>query len=678
MTNFTINTSHQLNTVSPILYGIFFEDINYAGDGGLYAELIANRSFEYYDRDNKTDKHKMCWETIGKCCFEIRNRFPLSTAHSFYAHLEGDSGTGLRNLGYCEEGLAVKEGQTFRFSCYARNPAPMKLTVRLCDRDGANYGEKTFSLVRVGHGWSKYKLTLTATGTCKHVYPEILLSTPGTLDLDLISLFPADTYLGRENGMRKDMAEMLAELSPKFMRFPGGCIVEGRSFENMYNWKETVGSLTKRRTNWNRWQMEEYQIHGRSSADYFQSYGLGYYEYFQFCEDIGAKPVPVMNVGMTCQWHESLLVDMEHLDRWIQDILDLIAFANGSADSGWGQIRAEMGHPEPFGLEYIGIGNEQWGESYFERYEAFQKVLSEKHPEIKLITCAGWTAEGDDFDYAYRWMEQNKEKAYAVDEHFYKSPEWFLENLHRYDNYDRSLPKVFAGEYAAHSHPDTPLRVCNWKMALCEAAFLTGVEKNADHVVMSCYAPLFGRTGHAQWQPDLIWFDNDSVYGTPSYYVQKLFSNHTGVSQVEICLEPMADSMQIRTQPAADFSTEPTQPAADFSSELAKLAGGSLHTSATLSEDGHTLYVKLVNLEDTSQEIRLTADKLFFSCTAYELSGELEDENSHEMPERVAPRTYTLTENVCQYKRDSDSSTSQDVILLSLPKYSVTVLELGI
>ena len=630
MANITINTTRQLSQVSPILYGIFFEDINYAGDGGLYAELIANRSFEYYDREGITDKHKMCWETVGECSFVIKNRFPLSTAHPSYAHLEGKSGSGLRNLGFCGEGLSVKEGQSFRFSCYARNAVPLKLSVRLCDKGSKIYGEKTFSLVRSGHGWSKYSMTLTATDTCKYVYPEILLVGDGSLDLDLISLFPTDTFLGRENGMRKDLAEMLADLSPKFMRFPGGCIVEGRSFENMYNWKETIGSLTDRRTNWNRWQMEEYQISGRSSDDYFQSYGLGYYEYFQFCEDIGAKPVPVMNVGMTCQWHESLLVDMEHLDKWIQDILDLIEFANGPADSEWGQIRAKMGHPAPFGLEYIGIGNEQWGETYFERYEAFQKVLSAEHPEIKLITCAGWTAEGDDFDYAYKWMEKNKDKAYAVDEHFYKSPEWFLENLHRYDTYDRTLPKVFAGEYAAHSDSDTAKRVCNWEVALCEAAFLTGLEKNADHVVMSCYAPLFGRTGHAQWQPDLIWFDNDSVYGTPSYYVQKLFSNHVGAYQVDV---------QQAEVPA-------------------------LRCSATLSEDGHTLYVKLVNLDNTPQELHLAADKLILSCTAHELSGELTDENSHENPGKISPRLYSLT-------GDSD-------LALTLPKYSVTVLELGI
>lgn len=426
------------------------------------------------------------------------------------------------------------------------------------------------------------------------------------------------------------------------MRFPGGCIVEGRSFENMYNWKETVGPLENRRTNWNRWQVPEYQINGQNSDDYFQSYGIGYYEYFCLCEDIGAKPVPVMNVGMTCQWHEALLVDMDKLDQWIQDILDLIEFANGSENTRWGGLRAQMGHPAPFNLEYIGIGNEQWGDVYFERYEAFQKVLSGKHPEIRLITCAGWTSEGEDFDLAYRWMRANKEKAYAVDEHFYKSPEWFLENLHRYDSYDRSLPKVFAGEYAAHTDGDTSARVNNWYAALCEAAFLTGIEQNADHVVMSCYAPLFGRTGHQQWQPDLIWFDNNSVYGTPSFYVQKIFSRHVGQALVE--LQANIDAVD------------------ENSSDAAKAAGTSLPMSATLSADGSTLYVKIVNLESDSREITLRTDKQIVKGSFIRMAASPDAVNSHDAPENVVP-----TESMLETFGD---------IALTLEGYSVNVLEL--
>ena len=631
MTAIKLEPFHQRNTVSPLLYGIFFEDINYAGDGGLYAELIANRSFEYYDRNREISKHSLCWEAAGDCSFRILDRIPLSREHTHYASLSGPAGSGIRNSGFCGEGFAVREGQAFRFSCFARNAAPMSLIVRFVDKDGVCFGEKKLPLVRAGHGFTKYTCTITATGTSRRVYPCFLLGKDGGTDLELLSLFPADTFKERPNGMRRDIAEMIADLSPKFMRFPGGCIVEGRSFDNMYNWKETIGELCHRRTNWNRWQMEEYQLEGRSSEDYFQSYGLGFFEYFQFCEDIGATPIPVMNVGMTCQWHEALLVEMDKLEPWIQDVLDLISFANDGPDTEWGKKRADMGHPQPFHLEYIGIGNEQWGEEYFERYEAFEKVLSKRHPEIRLITCAGWTSEGEDFELAYRWMRRNRDKAYAVDEHFYKSPRWFLDNVNRYDSYDRTLPKVFAGEYAAHTSPDTPLRENNWEAALSEAAFLTGVEKNADHVVMACYAPLLGRSGHQQWQPDLIWFDNDSVYGTPSYYVQKLFSNHTGTSQTEV-QGSLPDTLKL---------------------------------SSTLSGDKKHLYVKLVNLSGTAETVslQLPLECPWSLCLRHRLARELTAVNSHESPRNVYPDTAEL------------SPAADNALTETLPRYSVTVLD---
>ncbi len=636
MTDIAVNTSNQINPVSPILYGIFFEDINYAGDGGLYAELIANRSFEYYDKDGKEDLRTLCWETVGNCGFSIGTRFPLSPVHGNYAKLTGLENCGIRNLGFCGEGFAVKEGMEFRFSCYARNAAPMSLKIRFTDKEGLCFCEKKLSLVRAGHGWTKYNMTLTAAGTCKYVYPEILLGKEGCVDLDLISLFPADTFHGQKNGLRRDLAEMLQALSPKFMRFPGGCIVEGRSIDTMYNWKDTIGDLSMRRTNKNRWQMPQYQLNGRSSKDYFQSYGLGFYEYFRLCEDLGAKPVPVVNAGMTCQWHEGLLIEMEHLDPWIQDVLDLIEFANGSPESRWGGVRAEMGHPEPFGLEYIAIGNEQWGAAYFERYEAFQKAVSQAYPEIRLITSAGWNSEGEEFDTACEWLKNNKDRAYGVDEHFYKSPEWFLENICRYDSYDRTLPKVFAGEYAAHTCKQTEKREGSWYAALCEAAFLTGLEKNGDHVVMACYAPLFGRTGRQQWQPNLIWFDNDSVYGTPSYYVQQLFSRHTGTSFVE-------------TKRNGAFTD-----AGAFTGTV----------SSTLSEDRRHLYVKLVNLSEHPANVSLSTDRPVSECTLHELSAELDAVNSHEHPQNVFPVKRALT---------LFSSRLPELIL---PGYSVTVLDL--
>ncbi|MGN1115758.1 MAG: alpha-L-arabinofuranosidase C-terminal domain-containing protein [Candidatus Ornithomonoglobus sp.] len=520
-----IDTKKKLTKISPLFYGIFFEDINYAGDGGLYGELIANRSFEYYDYKRETDKHKMCWNTVGAAELEIKSDTPINSVHTHYAVINGSNGSGIRNTGFCADGFAVRNGDKFRFSCFAAADSEISLLIRITDSQNV-YGETKININN--KEWQKYEEEIAACGECNNAFLEILLTSESSVRIEFISLFNNDTFRGRKNGLRKDLAQAIEALSPKFVRFPGGCIVEGRSFENMYNWKDTVGPVHERRTNWNRWQLDEYQLNGKSSADYFQSYGLGFYEYFLFCEDLGAEPVPVINAGMTCQWHEGLLADMSELDSWIQDALDLVEFANGDTSTDWGRVRAQMGRAAPFNLKYLAIGNEQWGNEYFKRYEAFERVLSEKHPEIKLITSAGWTIRGDDYDCAVKWMTENKDKAYAVDEHFYKLSEWFFGNIHRYDSFDRTMPKVFAGEYAAHSSTHTEERRNTWECALAEAAFLTGAEKNSDHVIMTCYAPLLAKKDHQQWQPNLIWFDNTDVYLTPSYHVQKLFSRNIG------------------------------------------------------------------------------------------------------------------------------------------------------
>lgn len=604
MNTIKINTADIKNEISPVLYGIFFEDINYGGDGGLYAELIANRSFSYYDRDGKTDKHKMCWEIVGKTAFEISDKEPLNNVNTHYAHVSGNVGDGISNTGFCGEGFAVKSGEEFELTCYIKSDKPCRMSVMIFDKNGNSYAGENFV---TDNKWTKHEILLKTTGSCKNAYIKIIFEEKGCCDIAYVSLFPKNTFCGRRNGMRKDLSEMIKALSPKFMRFPGGCIVEGRSFENMYRWKETIGDVTKRPTNWNRWQMEEYQQCGRSSADYFQSYGIGYFEYFQFCEDIGAKPVPVMNVGMTCQWHEALCADTDKLDPWIEDILDLIEFANGSVDSKWGSVRAKMGHEEPFGLEYIGVGNEQWGKEYFDRYEIFQKKISKKHPEIKLITCAGWDSEGEEFDTAMRWLENNKDKAYAVDEHFYKSPQWFFENISRYDNYDRTLPKVFIGEYAAHTDTDVPKRRNNWLAALSEAAFLTGVENNSDHVIMTCYAPLLARENHQQWQSDMIWFDNEKCYGSPSYYVQKMFSEFVG----DRLISSVSDNENIKL-------------------------------TASLRGDNE-IVVKLVNVGEEEKVVSFDIDADVAGIEWHTLCAEPDDENSMECPLNVAPQV----EKVC-------------------------------
>ncbi len=642
MTTIQIHTQKKQNNISPLLYGIFFEDINYGGDGGLYAELVANRSFEYCGRmpsipggsddgtmeertnrpeeetmeertncpeeetmgerardQNRTELHKMCWEAIPSTDFVIASENPLNKIHNHYARIGGAAGCGITNTGFGGEGFAVKAGMILRFSCYVRVTKTTRIAVLISDRQENVYASR--ELMCLAGGWRRVEAELVANGASPKAFLSLALPAGGNADLEFISLFPNDTFCGRENGMRKDIAELIRDMKPKFMRFPGGCIVEGRSIENMYRWKDTIGPVLERRTNWNRWQMEEYQQPGCESSDYYQSYGIGFYEYFLFCEDIGAKPLPVVNCGMTCQWHEGLLVETDNLAPFVQDVLDLIEFANGDADSGWGKRRAQMGHREPFHLEYIGIGNEQWGEEYFARYEIFQRAVAEKYPAVRLVTSAGWKNCGWEFDLAYGWLERNKDKAYAVDEHFYKEPEWFLENDCRYDGYDRSLPKVLIGEYAAHTAAEITDRRNNWYAALSEAAFLTGVERNADHVVMTCYAPLLAKSGHQQWQPNLIWFDNTDAYGTPSYYVQKLFAEYVGDTAVEsLCVD-----RDIRI---------------------------------SASVDGDRLFIKLVNVSDQDKEVSLAIDRDLKLVKAALLHADLAAENTLAQPQCVYPR----------------------------------------
>ncbi len=624
MTTIQINTRKKQNSISPLLYGIFFEDINYGGDGGLYAELVANRSFEYYDRTlslpdgvregttgeptdrpDADDIHKMCWRALPGTDFVISSKQPLNKIHHYYARIGGAAGCGLMNTGFCGDGFAVEAGMALRFFCYARVTKETRITAAIVDRDGTVLASREMTCA--AGGWQRVETKLVADKARSNAYLSVTLPAGGSVELEFLSLFPRDTFCGRENGMRKDIAELIRDMKPKFMRFPGGCIVEGRSFENMYHWKDTVGPVWERRTNWNRWQMEEYQQPGCDSSDYYQSYGMGFYEYFLFCEDIGAKPLPVVNCGMTCQWHEGLLVEPGDLEPFVQDVLDLIEFANGDADSVWGKKRAQMGHREPFHLEYIGIGNEQWGEEYFARYEIFQKKIAGKYPQIKLVTSAGWKDRGWEFDLAYSWLERNTEKAYAVDEHFYKEPKWFLENDCRYDDYDRSLPKVLIGEYAAHTSAEIADRRNNWYAALSEAAFLTGVERNADHVVMASYAPLLAKSGHRQWQPNLIWFDNTGVYGTPSYYVQKLFAAYVGDTAVETFC-------------------------ADRDIRIAA------------SVDANRLFVKLVNVSDQDKEVSLITDCDLKPVKAEWLYADPEAENTREQPQCVYPQKIDITE----------------------------------
>lgn len=508
--------------IQPTMWGIFFEDINFGADGGIYAELVKNRSFEFYQplMGWKTEKTA---ETSGSVLVQNRGT-DLPNPRFVRIQKKSEKGKlGLSNGGF--RGMGFRQGESYVFSLEGRVPegtAPISLRIELLSPEGTIIGNT--QLLVTGKDWKSQHVTLTCNQTTPRGSLVLWIENVGTVDLDMISLFPSHTWKNRPGGLRPDLVQLLADLKPGFLRFPGGCIVEGRELNTRYQWKKTVGPIQQREMIVNRWNTE---FNHRLTPDYFQTFGLGFYEYFLLSEDIGAEPLPILNCGMACQFNSGEVVPMDDLDPYIQDALDLIEFANGSVQSTWGKLRADMGHPQPFDMKFLGVGNEQWGEQYIERYMAFEKILRAKHPEIKLISAVGPFPDGEQFDYLSKEMQALK--ADLVDEHYYRSPEWFLQHADRYDAYDRSGPRIFAGEYAAQSIAiASPDNKNNWRCALAEAAFMTGLERNADLVHMASYAPLFAHTEGWQWTPNLIWFDNLSSYGTPNYYVQQLFSVNKG------------------------------------------------------------------------------------------------------------------------------------------------------
>lgn len=512
-----VDADHPGIVVSPMLHGVFFEDINYGADGGLYAELVQNRSFEHADA-------LFAWSTVnrgGEGDVTIATAEPLNSKNPHYARLTvrkpGD-GFGLANYGY--GGIAVAAGENYFISVRARADAALAgaaLTVSIEDESGRSLG--TVQLGGLSAAWQNLEGKLQASGSANAARLVVGVTAAGRVDLDVVSLFPVETFHQRRNGVRADLAQLLVEMRPAFLRFPGGCIVEGKDLPNRYQWKDTIGDIAERPQNGNRWQDA---IRNRPAPQYYQSYGLGFFEFFQLCEDLGCAPIPVLNCGMACQYQSKQLVPLDQLDPFVQDALDLIEFANGPATSPWGARRAAMGHPEPFGLRYLGIGNEQWGEDYFARYRVFHAALKAKYPEIQIVTTAGPGV--DDGYWKLAWDNFRRgTPADIVDEHYYRPPQWFLENATRYDAQDRRGPKVFAGEFAAHDGRD---RKPSLRAAIAEAAFMTGLLRNSDIVAMAAYAPLFARAGAWQWAPDLIWFDNTRAYGTASYHVQALFGRN--------------------------------------------------------------------------------------------------------------------------------------------------------
>ena len=514
--------------IQPTMYGLFFEDINYAADGGLYAELVKNRSFEF-------PQHFMGWKTFGKVSLKDdgpfeRNPHYVRLAYAGHPHKQ----TGLDNEGFF--GIGIKKGAEYRFSVWARvaeGETPAKIRVELADTKSMNE-QQAFVAADVtvdSKEWKKYQVILKPEVTNPKAILRIFLASRQTVDLEHISLFPVDTWQGHENGLRKDLAQALADIKPGVFRFPGGCIVEGTDIASRYDWKKSVGMVENRPLNENRWQ---YTFPHRFFPDYYQSYGLGFYEFFQLSEEIGAEPLPVLSCGLACQFQNPNMdahVPLCDLESYIQDALDLIEFANGAVDTPWGKIRADMGHPAPFNLKLIGIGNEQWGKEYPEHLVPFVKAIRKKYPDIKIVGSSGPDSEGEQFDYL--WPEMKSLKADLVDEHFYRPEAWFLSQGARYDNYDRKGPKVFAGEYACHGKGK---KWNHFHASLLEAAFMTGLERNADIVHMATYAPLFAHVEGWQWRPDMIWFDNLNSVCTVSYYVQQLFATHKGTNVLSLTM----------------------------------------------------------------------------------------------------------------------------------------------
>ncbi|MFI0544621.1 alpha-L-arabinofuranosidase C-terminal domain-containing protein [Streptomyces sp. WSLK1-3] len=505
----TVDPSARGAKIDDTMYGVFFEDINRAADGGLYAELVQNRSFEYSTDDNGSYTPLTSWTVTGTAQV-VNDDGRLNARNRNYLSL--GAGSSVTNAGY-NTGIHVDAGKKYDFSVWARADAGTALTVSLGDADGTLATARQVAVTK--SGWAKYRATFTAGRTSSA--GRLTVASAAAAALDMVSLFPRDTYRGEPNGLRKDLAEKVAALHPGFVRFPGGCLVNTGSMEDYseasgwqrkrsYQWKDTIGPVEQRATNANFW-------------GYNQSYGLGYYEYFRLSEDIGAMPLPVVPALVTGCGQNRAVADEALLKRHVQDTLDLIEFANGPASSTWGRKRAQMGHPEPFHLTHIEVGNEEnLPNEFFARFKEFRAAIAAKYPDIQVISNSGPDDSGTTFDTA--WQLNRDAKVDMVDEHYYNSPQWFLQNNDRYDSYDRGGPKVFLGEYASQGN--------TFKNALTEAAFMTGLERNADVVKLASYAPLFANEDYVQWRPDLIWFNNHASWNSANYEVQKLFMNNVG------------------------------------------------------------------------------------------------------------------------------------------------------
>lgn len=618
----SLNAKGTSKDISPLLMGIFFEDINYAADGGLYAELIQNRDFEYDPSESGTKGWgpSYAWSVTGdKIDFSIATDDPIHPNNPHYARLDvkggiatmvNNGGNAFVNSGY--DGITLTKGEPYRLRFKARVNKKMPMEFALVvPATGRRLATAKLTL-KPSHDWKDYEVMLTPDEYCKDATLNIVPKNNGVLDMDMISLFPVNTFKGRDNGLRADLAQTLADLKPRFVRFPGGCVAHGNGLDNMYEWKGSIGKLEERKPLYNLW-------------GYHQTRGLGYHEYFQFCEDIGAEPLPVLPAAVPCQnsgrpshYSHDLLttlgqqegLPMDSLDNYIQDVLDLIEYANGPVTSVWGKKRAEAGHPEPFNLKYLGIGNEDMiTEVFEERFKRINSAVKKAHPEITVVGTVGPFYEGS--DYTEGWRLAKEENVDMVDEHYYVDPAWLIYNQDYYDNYDRKGTKVYLGEWAAH----LPGRPSNMETALAEALYLTAVERNGDVVSMSSYAPLLAKDNHTQWRPDLIYFSNTDVRPTTDYHTMRLYGENSGSKYLNADLHVNTDN------------------------EKAKARVG-----ASIVEDEATgdIIVKMVNLlpVETEMEIDLTSlypeSKGELNSIRTVMSGEPADEKANIKTDRVS------------------------------------------
>lgn len=606
-TPLNIDLSAKGADIQPTMWGLFFEDINFAADGGLYAEKLKNYSFEF-------ENPMMGWNRVeegGANGYTYAMNYAVTTGpnkkYMQLQRLNSEGVMGLQNSGF--RGIGLLEGETYRLTFRARRVSgDSQLSAQLIGQEMAVLGSAV--LKQLTGEWSEYELSIACSGTAPNARFRLLIEGEGKIDVDMVSLFPYSTWKDRKRGLRRDIVQLLADMQPGFLRFPGGCIVEGFDLENRYQWKKTIGDMAGREVRINRWNTE---FGHRPTPDYYQSFGIGFFEYFQLAEDIGAAPLPILSCGLACQFNSGEMVQMgDDLEPYIQDAVDLIEFANSPANTQWGAVRAEMGHPEPFNLRFIGVGNENWGPQYIERAKAFADVIKAQYPDVTIISTSGPFPEGKEFDYL--WGELKKMNAEIIDEHYYRPPQWFRENASRYDKYDRSGPKVFAGEYAAQSvFTVSPDNQNNWNCALAEAAFMTGLERNADVVHMASYAPLLAHVDAWQWKPDMIWFDNLSAFGTPNYYVQKMFSTNRGsyVVPVTQANNPLAGQEDLFASAAVDIATD-------------------------------ELIVKIVNTSPVGRTVNISLAgkyKLASRGTLIEMASDnAEDVNSIAEPKKIAPK----------------------------------------